>query len=102
MKNITSLEEDDLKMPYWLTEQDELILKVKSKYCMDNYEPQKMYFIDIMFTSYSMENPPIKGYFSKILSMKSSEFKIEINNNKSGIFMGVIMHSNFMKISTYL
>lgn len=34
MKNITSLEEDDLKMPYWLTEQDDLILKIKSKYCM--------------------------------------------------------------------
>ena len=81
LKPITSLEEDDLKMPYWLTDDENIILKVKSKYCMDNYEPQKMYFIDIMFTSYSMENPPIKGYFSKILSMKSSEFKIEINNN---------------------
>ena len=44
MKNITSLEEDDLKMPYWSTEQDDLILKVKSKYCIDEYEPQKMYF----------------------------------------------------------
>ena len=59
-KNITSLEEDDLKMPYWLTEQDDLILKVKSKYCMGDYEQGHMYFVDIMFTSYPMENPFIK------------------------------------------
>ena len=84
MKNITSLEEDDLKMPYWLTEQDDLILKVKRKYCMDDYEQGQMYFIDIMFTSYSMENPPIKGYFCKIPSMKPcGNFKIDINKNNN-------------------
>ena len=32
--------------------------------------------------SNSMENPPIKGYFCKIPSMKPcGNFKIEINNN---------------------
>ena len=40
-----------------------------------------MYFIDIMFTSYSMDDPPIKGYFCKIPNMKPCNFKIEINNN---------------------
>ena len=60
MKNITSLEEEDLKVPYWLTEQDDLILKVKSKYCMDDYEKEHIYFIDDMFTSYCMDEPPIK------------------------------------------
>ena len=68
-------------MPYWLTDEENLILKVKSKYCIDEYEPQKMYFIDMMFTSYSMDDPPIKGYFCKIPSMKPCNFKIEINNN---------------------
>ena len=49
---------------------------------MDDYEQGQMYFIDIMFTSYCMENPPIKGYFCKMPSMKPcGNFKIEINNN---------------------
>ena len=88
MKNITSLEEDDLKMPYWLTEQDDLILKVKSKYCMDDYEQGQMYFIDIMFTFYSMENPSIKGCVCKIPSVKPcGKFQIEINNKNSKIFI---------------
>ena len=69
MKPIISLEENDLRMPYWSTEQEDLILKVKSKYCADEYEPLKMYFIDIMFTSYCIEEPSIKGYFCKIPSM---------------------------------
>jgi len=60
-KNITSLEEEDLKVPYWLTEQDDLNLKVKSKYCMDDYDKEHIYFIDVMFTSYCMDKPPIKG-----------------------------------------
>ena len=60
MKPIISLEEDDLKVPYWLTEDENLILKVKSKYCMGNYEKEHMYFIDVIFTSYCMGEPPIK------------------------------------------
>ena len=44
MKNITSLEEDDLRMQYWLTEQDDLVLKVKSKYCMDDYESKNVFY----------------------------------------------------------
>ena len=80
MKNITSLEEDDLKMPYWLTDDENIILKVKSKYCIDEYEREKMYFIDITFTSYSMDEPPIKGYLCKILPRKPCNVKIEINN----------------------
>ena len=49
---------------------------------MDDYEQGHMYVIDTMFTSYSMENPSIKGYFCKIPSMKPcGNFKIEINNN---------------------
>ena len=68
-------------MPYWLTDDENIILKVKSKYCIDNYEKEHMYFIDIMFISYCIEEPPIKGYFCKILSMKSCNLKIDINNN---------------------
>ena len=59
-ENITSLEGDDFKIPYWQAEQDDLILKVNSKYCMDDYEQEQMYFIDIMFTSYCMDKPPSK------------------------------------------
>ena len=49
---------------------------------MDDYEQGQMYFIDIMFTSYSMENPSIKGYFTKMPSMKPcGNVKIETTNN---------------------
>ena len=40
---------------------------------MDDYEQGQMYFIDIMFTSYTMGEPPIKGYFLTYLPVKTSQ-----------------------------
>ena len=51
---------------------------------MDDYERGQMYFIAIMFTSYCMDEPPIKGYFCEIPSTKPcGNFKIKINNNNN-------------------
>ena len=50
--SISSSEEDDSQMPYWLTANENLILKVKkSKYCTDEYERIQIDFIDIMYSS---------------------------------------------------
>ena len=57
MKPILSLENDKLRMPYWRSENKELILKVKET-CLNTVEPcekGRVYSIDIICESYCIE-----------------------------------------------
>ena len=82
MKPITVLEDEDLWMPYWVTDKKEVILKVKDKFIgsIEPLEQGKCYSIDAEFDSYCIEKEgekPIKGYFIRISTVKACSIEIE-------------------------
>ncbi len=89
MKAITCLADDDIRMPFWSTDNDDVMLKVKDKFVKQVLEmvTNQTYNINILFESYCIENddsPPIKGYFAKILQSKKvqeSTIEVVINEN---------------------
>jgi len=70
-----------LKFPFWLTPEEETILKVKSKWMniSDELIPQETYNLNIDFTSYTLEvnEKTIKGYYAKISKVKKSKSVLE-------------------------
>ena len=86
MRLITNLEEDGIKMPYWITDdKQEIILKCKDKFCVciEPLEPGKSYTVNTEFQSYCIENrneEPIKGYFLKVPQMKPCGFDVDVDN----------------------
>ena len=75
MKNIISLQDDELRMPFWINDKQEMILKVKDKFvnAVSDLVKGLEYAIDITFESYSIEQEdkePIKGYYSKVSNVK--------------------------------
>ena len=61
-------------MPYWTTENNDIILKIK-----DNFVPildmvaGVSYTLDLIFESYCIENeglPAVRGYYAKVLNAK--------------------------------
>ena len=83
---IKTLEEADLKMPYWKTEK-EIILKVEYKFV--NYKDDcfqgEMYNINVDFESYCIDNieNPIKGYYCKVLGVKKVEMIVEVDDDSN-------------------
>ena len=79
---ITVLADEEILMPYWVTDKQDVILKVKEKTIL-SIEPLqvgKVYSIDAEFESYCIEeeNPePLKGYFLKVPLMKSCAIEID-------------------------
>ena len=87
LKPLSSLNEEGLlKMPIWLTDKTEHILKVKSKFVNTSEELVKnaLYIININFEFYHMEQNDLKGYYAKITKVVPSTpppgIEIEINN----------------------
>ena len=76
MKSIISLQDDDIRMPFWKTvDKQEMILKVKDKFvnAVSDLVKGLEYAIDITFEGYSIEQEnkePIKGYYSKVSNVK--------------------------------
>ena len=85
MKFITILEDDGIRMPYWVTDdKQEIILKSTDKICgcIEPLEQGKSYCINAEFQSYCIEKvneEPIKGYFLKVPQMKSCSFDVEVD-----------------------
>ena len=80
MKPITCLADDEILMPYWLTDKQEIILKCKNKWIGYLYDlnPTKHYNIDVEFESFCVDKQdeePVKGYYLKIPSMKAIDDK---------------------------
>ena len=76
MKPITVLADEGIQMPYWVTDKQNTILKVKDKFIgsIEPLEQGKVYSIDAACESYCIEKEnqePIKGYFLKVPLMKS-------------------------------
>ena len=78
MKSIISLQDDDIRMPFWKTvDKQEMILKVKDKFvnAVSDLVKGLEYATDITFESYCIEQQedkePIKGYYSKVSNVKT-------------------------------
>ncbi len=86
MKPITVLDDGELRMPFWVTDKNEMILKVKDKFIgsIETLEQGRLYSIDAEFESYCIEKEnetPIKGYYLKIPQMKSCSFDVEVDES---------------------
>ena len=79
LKLIQSVEEDEIRMPYWKTEKHELILKVKDKFINYDQELQRgnLYSINVDLESYSIDTieKPVKGYYCKVQGVKKIHLK---------------------------
>ena len=87
LKPLSSLNEEGLmKMPIWVTDKTEHILKVKSKFVNNSQDlvTNALHIININFEFYHMEQNDIRGYYAKITkvtpSTPSPGIEIEINN----------------------
>lgn len=82
MKPITVLDDEETRMPYWQTDKQEMILKVKDKFIgsIEPLEQGRLYSIDAEFESYCIEKEneeSIKGYYMKVPSMKAVGVEID-------------------------
>ena len=69
LKSLFGLNDDgSLKMPIWVTEKQEHILKVKSKFIVNHKDliERDIFVVNISFEYYNMEHANIKGYYAKI------------------------------------
>ena len=89
LKPLSSLNEEGLlKMPIWVTDKTEHILKVKSKFVNNSQDlvTNALHIININFEFYHMEQHDIRGYYAKITKITLSSppppgGEIEINND---------------------
>ena len=89
LKPLSSLNEEGLlKMPIWVTDKTEHILKVKSKFVNNSQDlvTNALHIININFEFYHMEQNDLKGYYAKITKITLSSppppgIEIEINND---------------------
>ena len=82
-KPLFSLNDGDLKLPLWETENKDFILKVGDQWNASLLEMVNgaCYVLDFEFKYYDLETNDgknIKGYYAKIPSGKSLQFKIEV------------------------
>lgn len=82
MKCITVLDDEEIRMPYWQTDKQEMILKVKDKFIgtIEPLEQGRLYSIDAEFESYCIEKEneeSIKGYYLKVPQMKAVGVEID-------------------------
>ena len=82
-KPLFSLNDGDLKMPIWETENKDHILKVGDQWNASLLEmvPGSCYVLDLEFKYYDLETSDgknIKGYYAKIPNGKTLQAKIEV------------------------
>ena len=69
LKSLFSLNDDgSMKMPIWVTEKQEHILKVKTQFIVNHKDliERDVFVINVSFEYYNMEQANIKGYYAKI------------------------------------
>ena len=69
LKSLFSLNDDgSMKMPIWVTEKQEHILKVKTKFIVNHKDliERDVFVLNVNFEYYNMEQANIKGYYAKI------------------------------------
>jgi hypothetical protein len=90
MKPIRSLEEDDVRMPYWkTTDKKDIILKVKDKFVnySDDLESGCLYTANLDFEYYTIEDlendKSLKGYYLKVQGLHKVQMVVEIADDDS-------------------
>ena len=78
--------DNDIRLPIWITETQDVILKVKDKWLSvaDDLQPLSNYIINADFTAYSMDNEngnTLKGYYIKVPRIKRKKNEIDINDD---------------------
>ncbi len=76
--DVNDKENNGLKLPLWLTDKEEYILKVKNKWVnvSDDLIQQELYYLNIDFISYTLEvddSTTVKGYYAKISKIKKNK-----------------------------
>ena len=69
MKPLFSLNDEGiLKIPIWVSDKSEHILKVKAKFVnyLSDFVKNNVYIINLKFEFYHMEKENVKGYYAKI------------------------------------
>ena len=72
MKPLFSLNDEGLlKIPIWVSDKSEHILKVKAKFVnyLSEFVKNNVYIINLNFEFYHMENEGVKGYYAKIVKV---------------------------------
>ena len=89
MKPIRSLEEDDVRMPYWKTDKKDISVKVKDKFVnySDDLESGCLYSANLDFEFYSIEDlendKSLKGYYLKVQGLVKPKMVVEIEDEDS-------------------
>ena len=88
LKSIIDMQanDNDIRLPIWITETQDVILKVKDKWVSvaDDLQPLSNYVINADFTAYSMDNEngnTLKGYYIKIPKIKKKKNEVDINDD---------------------
>ena len=88
LKSIIDMQanDNDIRLPIWITETQDVILKVKDKWLSvaDDLQPLTNYVINADFTAYSMDNEngnTLKGYYIKVPRIKRKKNEIDINDD---------------------
>ena len=82
MRPITVLVDEETMMPYWVTDKQDVILKVKDNFILtiEPLQVGKVYSIDAEFESYCIQKEDQEsmiGYFMKVPSRKSCVIEID-------------------------
>ena len=76
--------DNDIRLPIWTTETQDVILKVKEKWLSvaDDLQPLTNYVINVDFSAYSLdtENGNVRGYYIKIPKIKKKKME-DINDD---------------------
>ena len=80
------MEFENFKMPYWVTDDGDIILKVKNKFVTDNKLKQgNLYNTNIEFIAYGFNTDDgdfIQGMYCKIPMHTKLDITINIENNE--------------------
>ena len=85
LKPIRDMDFDTFRMPYWITDNNEIILKVKNKFITNNkFKQGHLYNANIEFIAYGFETDDgtfMQGMYCKIPMYKKLEINVNIENN---------------------
>ena len=93
----SSNDDGSLKMPIWVTDKSEHILKVKATFIVNHKDlvERTLHVININFEYYHMEQANVKGYYgkiSKVMAMAQPQQVIEVEIPDDNSFYNIIKY----------
>ena len=75
----------DIKLPIWITDTQDIILKVKETWMIfcDELQPASHYILNVDFCSYSLEteNGILRGYYAKVIKIIKKKMDVVLETN---------------------